>query len=104
MKEFAFDVSLKAVCRVKAATEGEARDAMQSVLDCVEPDEHFLKGWNDVNKGEVEITEFSLDQKQPCLFEIDGKPAKSGLPDACRHGDTAGGICLDCGHDTVEEG
>lgn len=99
MKEYAFDVKLSAVVRVKAKSEIDARYAMEAVLLAVSPTQPFIDGFNKTAKY-VKLTEFSLDTRHPNLFEIDGKKATSKRN--CRHSETGGGICFDCGHDTVE--
>ena len=97
--EYAFDVNLAAVVRVKATSEKKAREAMEQVLDAAAPTGPFLDGFNSVSP--VQLTEFSLDAQHPNLFEIDGKKAMS--KDNCDHRETAGGFCLDCGHDADGE-
>lgn len=80
MKEFAFDITLSAVCRVNADTEAQARAAMEEVLDACSPDEHFLSGYNSKQGETLKITEFSLsadDSVYPqgaILIEVDGEP------------------------------
>lgn len=71
MKEFAFDVRLLAVVRVVAETEGDARDAMDAVLDSCNPSQPFLDGFNQ-RAARVKVAEFSLSNDAPSLFEIDG--------------------------------
>ncbi len=63
VKEYAFDVKLWAVARVKATTEAEAREKLRSI-DCVDlAYEH----------GDVRMTEASLqDVDGSELFEVDG--------------------------------
>lgn len=102
-KEFAFDVKLAAVVRVSANSEKAARAAMERVLQACEPTGPFLDGFNaEYGHGSgIRITEFSLDPKEPNLFEVNGKKATSALN--CRHSETGGGICLDCGHDTIDD-
>lgn len=103
MKEYAFDVQLKAVVRVKARNERAARDAMDEILEACEPSPYLLEGYNDAVRGAdaIQVTEVSLTGRHPNLFEIDGKAAKSRRN--CEHRETAGGICLDCGHDIIDD-
>lgn len=94
--EYAFDVHMRAVVRVTATSEKAAREAIGQVLDTCDVESlnaHAAKG--------VMLTEFSLESRWPNLFEKDGKYAAS--QHNCDHRETAGGICLDCGHDTVED-
>jgi hypothetical protein len=63
MGEYAFDVKLQAVVRVFADSEPEARkklDGLQTVNV-------------DVNEDGCHITEASVDDCSPDLFEIDGR-------------------------------
>lgn len=71
MPEFAFDVKLNAIVRVTAATEDDARRAMDDVLDAVTPLPDFIDGYNSV--GWVRITEFSISDCGAVLFEVDGE-------------------------------
>ena len=65
MPEFAFDLTLYAVARVKADNEAEARLKMSDIIDCI--DIGF-------DVGNVKLTEASQAQdKEPLLFEIDGE-------------------------------
>lgn len=75
MKEYAFDIHLNAVVRVKAKTEQEARSAMHRVLDTCSPSMGFIDGYNEAADGNVRITEFSIsaDDGDSLLFEIDGE-------------------------------
>ncbi len=79
LHEYAFDVSLNAVVRVKAQSEEHARLALESVLDAVSPSPDFLDGYN-TGEEEVRITEFSLSSDDSVftqgaeLIEIDQKP------------------------------
>ena len=84
MTEYAFDVKLYAVVRVKADSLDKARHALRCVLDCADLSEHTIAG---INSGLAEdgvesviVTEASLaigeesdypDRIEP--FEIDGK-------------------------------
>jgi hypothetical protein len=66
MKEFAFDLHLYAVARVRASTEKAARKKMQDIIDCI--DIGF-------DQDDVKLTEASQAQDiEPLLFEIDGEP------------------------------
>ncbi|WP_315768522.1 MULTISPECIES: hypothetical protein [unclassified Bradyrhizobium] len=72
MKEYAFDVKLWAVCRVKAEDEKQAREAMKIALDCV--DVGFKFG-PDIDGCEVSLTEASIEDEGDSseLIEIDGE-------------------------------
>lgn len=75
MHEYAFDVKLFAVIRVKATSEANAREAMDVVLSCMELSQFTIDGMNDVLKVEsMQITEASLttEDGEPHLFELDG--------------------------------
>ena len=84
MKEYAFDITLAAVCRVKAETEAQAREAMAEVLDACSPNEHFLSGYNSKQGATLRITEFSItpdDSVYPqgaILFEVNGEDVDEG--------------------------
>lgn len=68
MKEYAFDVKLAAVIRIKAASEIEARQTLKDVFDCA--------SFN-VDVDGTFITEASLDIDDadgPHLFEVGGEP------------------------------
>jgi len=69
--EYAFDVKLFAVVRVKAPSEANARNLLTTFLDAATIDEE-VGVWGDSG---VTITEASLstDDDEPLLFEIDGK-------------------------------
>lgn len=69
--EYAFDVMLKAVVRVRAESVEVARNDLDFV-DCVYVDKAV---------GTVIITEVSLADNDPRLFEVDGKMVK-GQEDA----------------------
>lgn len=82
MNEYAFDVKLFAVVRVKAPTLEEAIEAMEVVIDGLEPSPRTLERINeqmDCTYGDtVEITEVSLsgprDEAENYVpFEINGK-------------------------------
>ena len=64
--EYAFDVKLFAVVRIKAKSEESARTLLNEALSCANID------WKENN---VNITEASLttDDGEPLLFEIDGE-------------------------------
>lgn len=70
--EYAFDVDLVAVIRVSAASEAEAREAMEAVVNGMEP----TKAWTEApNLAKVSVTEISL---APCeepypIFQLDGR-------------------------------
>ena len=67
MKEFAFDIMISAVARVKAVNEDEARMFMDEILEGV--DLNFVH-------GPIKLTEASIvigGDDEPELFEIDGK-------------------------------
>lgn len=61
--EYAFDVKLQAVVRVTAQSEVEARKALEGLqtLDIDLADDHY------------HITQASVDDCAPCLFEVDGQ-------------------------------
>jgi hypothetical protein len=71
--EYAFDVKLFAVVRVKASSEREARAAYKEAIDCVNADD-FRWGTIKTSSGaEVRVTEMSLDEPtNDELFEVDG--------------------------------
>ncbi|MGZ6195522.1 MAG: hypothetical protein ACXWML_09855 [Candidatus Binataceae bacterium] len=67
-KEFAFDVKLWAVCRVKAPTQAKARKKMLDRLNCLAINLETPDG--------VKITEASIEDdsgKESELIEIDGE-------------------------------
>jgi hypothetical protein len=69
--EYAFDVKLAGVVRVRADSLENARSAMESALDCANLNVSFSDPL-----GRVEITEASVyvdDVCGPQLFEVDGK-------------------------------
>ena len=63
LREYAFDVRLQSVVRVKAEDEDEAR---KIVRDMMEMDVMY-------EVGTATITEVSVDDPNPHLFELDGK-------------------------------
>lgn len=71
MHEYAFDVKLFAVVRVKAGSETEARELLERVIDACDVAE--------IEAHPIKLTEFSLaadDSVYPQgaeLFEIDGE-------------------------------
>lgn len=68
-KEYAFDITLCAVARVKATSEKEARRRMHEVIDCID-----LSGTPGTVQHCVTLTEASQDQSvEPLLFEVDGE-------------------------------
>lgn len=70
---FAFDVKLSAVVRITAKTEADARDAMQAILDAVTPSDPFFAGFNrEARSTGLRVTEYSLSDERPVLFERDG--------------------------------
>lgn len=74
--EYAFDVKLFAVVRVKACSLAEAIQALDSTVNAMQPTDHWIEGYNSVGTA-VKITEASLSEdgddtnRQP--FEIDGE-------------------------------
>lgn len=79
--EYAFDVTLFAVIRVKATTEANAREAMDRVLSCMDLSEFTIDGMNDEMAAEsLQITEASLSTAdgEPHLFELDGVEQEAG--------------------------
>lgn len=66
MHEYAFDVKLAAVVRVKARSQQAALSLLRRKLDCETPPEAEAAG--------VRITEISIDDEAgPHCFEIDGE-------------------------------
>jgi hypothetical protein len=76
LHEYLFDVKLFAAVRVTAPTVEAAREAMRKVIDGMDPDEHWLGGFNDEAKS-VKITEVSLSEdseaENAAPVEIDGE-------------------------------
>jgi hypothetical protein len=68
-REFAFDVTLNAVARVKAKSEKEALRKLHEVVDAVD-----LSGTPGTVDNDVTMTEGSIGNSDPILFEIDGEP------------------------------
>ena len=64
MPEYAFDVKLAAVVRIQAPTEDEA-EARLKQIDCAT---HMNPDAN------PRVTEYSMDDCSPYLFEVDGVP------------------------------
>ena len=75
MHEYAFDVKMSALVRIKANDQEQAERALTRALDCAS-----LKLPGQDAAGEAIITECSIDVDDadyPFLFEIDGKDAES---------------------------
>lgn len=75
MREFAYDIKLAAVVRVKARSSSEAKAFLATALDCVD-----LKFTFDAKDCRGRITEASLsvdDGEYPYLFEVDGISTES---------------------------
>lgn len=73
--EYAFDIKLAAVVRVKAASEKKARAYVLKYLDCVD----LSNGEKVAVKGDVVVTEASAEMDDVCgpfLFEVDGEPVE----------------------------
>ena len=62
-KEFAFDVVLTAVLRVKAESEDEAREMLSEFSG----DEHWA---GEDHAENIKLTAFSLDNENVTLFEV----------------------------------
>lgn len=78
MHEYAFDVKLFAVVRIVAAGKTDAIETMKTVVDAMDPTEHWVAGFNQGAKGQqLRITEVSLspdgDGENEEPFEIDGE-------------------------------
>lgn len=75
LHEYAFDVKLFAVVRVKAESLEKAQAAMRLTVDALEPTGDWIAGFNSAAK--VKVTEVSLDQdgegENETPFEIDGE-------------------------------
>ncbi len=75
--EYAFDVILQAVVRVKARSLAEAIQVLDATVDAMQPTDHWIEGYNSVGTA-VKITEVSLSEKNDAEnrrpFEIDGEP------------------------------
>lgn len=67
-REYAFDVKLFAIVRVKAASANEARATLRVTMDYINCD---AGEWPD---GSPIVFEASMDDGEDCLIEIDGKP------------------------------
>ena len=67
MSEFAFDVTMQAVIRVRADTEAQARQALM--------DSWGDETWVDVEVDDTHLTVVCLDSEaiEPNLFEVDDK-------------------------------
>lgn len=75
MKEFAFDVKLYAVIRVKALDQKKAESALATAMDCANLNISIA-----VDSGTVTLTEASVcvdDDEFPRLFEVDGIPIEN---------------------------
>lgn len=81
LHEYAFDVKLFAVIRVKAASVAEARQVAEELCDAMSPTEPFTAGYNEEcgRQGRsVEVTEVSLsgfgdEEGNVDPFEVDGE-------------------------------
>lgn len=75
--EYAFDVKLFAVVRVKAPDLATAIAVMESTIDAMQPTDHWVEGYNST-ATQVKITEVSLgedgEDENRTPFEIDGEP------------------------------
>ena len=75
--EYAFDVKLFAVVRVKAPSLADAIAVLDATVDAMSPTEHWVEGFNSAGTA-VKITEVSLsedgDDTNRAPFEIDGEP------------------------------
>jgi len=69
MHEYAFDIKLWAVCRVRAESEAAARKMLQA-LDCINVGYRYEE-----DADLLEITEASIEDEggQSELFELDGE-------------------------------
>ncbi len=101
MKEYAFDLRLKAAIRVKAASLADAIKALQAELDCAEAN---FGAWPDGSPiiGEVSLAAIPTGDD---LFEIDGDSdvcvcpdcaAVEGEPEWGTVGDGFDGYCPSC--------
>jgi hypothetical protein len=63
MKEFAFDLKLIAIARIKAETEAEAREILEGIVEI------------NLNHdgGDYRLTEASISPGSGFLFEVDGE-------------------------------
>lgn len=92
MNEYAFDVKLFAVVRVKAANEQMARKGLATVIDCLDLSHATIDGMNDVLE-EIKITEVSLDADDSCyeqgaeLFEVNGEEPEENDHERTTHQD-----------------
>ena len=70
MREYAFDVKMFAVVRVKAETRKKAEKILEAALDCAD-----LNVSAHSREGSAQVTEASIyvdDVNYPYLFEVDG--------------------------------
>lgn len=67
LHEYAFDVKLFAVVKVKAGTEARARIILQEALDGIYPD-------GAIDHLYVTSVSITTDDSEPDLFEVDGEP------------------------------
>jgi hypothetical protein len=63
MPEYAFDVKLAAVVRIQCPTEKEARARLKQIDCCSHMDP----------EANPRVTEYSMDDCSPHLFEVDGE-------------------------------
>lgn len=98
MRDYIFDVHIDVKARVKANTEKGAREALNAVLKKIEPEAAHLKAVKAVMGCTVKI---DLDANEATLVDEDGKQLASIYN--CRHSETGGGFCLDCGYDTCKD-
>lgn len=71
MHEYAFDVKMLAVVRLKAIDQARAESALVEALDCARLNVKLTK-----QESEMHITEASIyvdDEQFPFLFEVDGE-------------------------------
>lgn len=71
MKEYAFDIKMAVVARVQAEDEDKARALLETLLSGINVD-YRVRSYG-AYKGEIQLTEASLDDCDPHLFEVDGK-------------------------------
>ena len=68
IKEYAFDVKMFSVVRVKAEDEEGARMLLDEYLQAVDINVHIFVG----DADRIHITKASMDDGDPVLVEIDG--------------------------------
>jgi hypothetical protein len=83
MHEYAFDVKLAAVVRVTAANPAEALRIVQNDIDAISLD---TTGQASSGNGSYHLTEASVDDCSPTMFEIDGKEAPWPCPNRHKKG------------------